>query len=291
MARRVTIIGVGLIGGSMGLALRPSRSRDTRVIGFVRRPSAAGKLLGKGIVDAVETSLSSAVSGSDTVILATPVMAIKDVLAEIAPYLSPGCLVTDVASTKAQVMQWASEHLPTTVDFVGGHPMAGKELSGADAADANLFRGCTYCLVPGRKASSAAVERMMDLAREVGAKPLLTDASEHDECVAGISHLPFVISSALVAATTGSPSWPMMSRLAATGYRDVSRLASQHPEMERDICLTNRDNIVAWLDDFTKELTRFRQLVADGAGEGLEQAFDQARQARQRWLEDHAERD
>jgi prephenate dehydrogenase len=218
-------------------------------------------------------------------------LAIKEVLAQIGAYLPSGCLVTDTASTKAEVMRWAEEYLPATVDFVGGHPMAGKELSGIEVAEADLFQGCTYCLVSGRGASTTSVKRAVALVRDIGANPLLITASEHDNFVAAISHLPLVISSALVMATTQSPSWSKMSRLAATGYRDLTRLAVQHPRMNRDICLTNQKNIAAWIDAFIKELSHFRRLIADGSEAEIEQAFTEAKQARQSWLDEHAKRD
>jgi len=194
--------------------------------------------------------------------------------------------VTDTASTKVQVMQWAEESLPHSVSFVGGHPMAGKELSGIEVADAGLFKGCTYCVVPGRSASEAAVQTVIDLAHKVGARHVLLNAADHDQFVAGISHLPLILASALVMATTQSPHWPRMSDVAATGYQSATRLASQHPRMNRDICLTNGENIVAWIDELAKELQRFRSLIAEG-DLGIEQAFDRARQARNAWLEEH----
>jgi prephenate dehydrogenase len=220
------------------------------------------------------------------VILATPTMSVKEILSQIGSHLPAGCVVTDVASTKVQVMKWAEESLPPSASFVGGHPMAGKELSGIDVADADLFKGCTYCIVPGRGSSDDAVQAVVDLVNRIGARPVFVNAAEHDQFVAGISHLPLVLASALVMATTRSPYWSKMSELASTGYQGATRLASQHPRMNRDICLTNGENIVSWIDDFTKELQRFRALIAEG-DLGLEQAFDRARQARNAWIEEH----
>lgn len=291
MVRRIAIVGLGLIGGSIGLALKRSGLKETELVGYVRSPEAANKALRLAVVDRVEQSLTSAVSQADIVVLATPTLAIKEVLAQIGAYLPSGCLVTDTASTKAEVMRWAEEYLPATVDFVGGHPMAGKELSGIEVAEADLFQGCTYCLVSGRGASTTSVKRAVALVRDIGANPLLITASEHDNFVAAISHLPLVISSALVMATTRSHSWSKMSRLAATGYRDLTRLAAQHPRMNRDICLTNQKNIAAWIDAFIKELSHFRRLIADGNEAEIEQAFTEAKQARQSWLDEHAKRD
>jgi prephenate dehydrogenase len=279
---RVAIIGLGLIGGSMGLAL--SRlGADIEVVGYARKPRVAGRALELGAVSSTEGSAASAVVGSDLALIATPALAVRDVLSEIGDSLRKGAIVTDVASTKSAVMGWADELLPDSVSFVGGHPMAGKETSGIEAADGDLFKGCIYCLVPGRNATKEAVASLEALVKRIGAEPLYLDAAEHDRLVAGISHLPLLISVALVSATTGSPSWPAMARLASTGYRDVSRLASGDPLMGRDICLTNREPIVQWLDDYIAELKRLRSLVDKGSVK-LEQALVTAREARERWL-------
>lgn len=279
---RVSIVGLGLIGGSMGLALR-RRKADVEVVGFARRREVGSRAVELGAVDRAEEHLLEAVDGADLVLLATPVMAMKDMMREMADGLQEGCIVSDAGSTKAQVMSWASEFLPPTVTFVGGHPMAGRETSGVEAADADLFVGCTYCLVPGRGATGEATDTVERLARQVGARPLFIDADEHDRLVAAISHLPMLISSALVSMVAGSPSWPEIGGLAATGFRDVTRLASGSPQMTRDICLTNSDSIVRWLDEYVKELTRFRHLVSDG-GDELEKALTLAREQRETWL-------
>jgi prephenate dehydrogenase len=286
MARRVAIIGLGLIGGSIGLALKRAEAEAVELVGYARRPETADRARQLGAIDRAEGSLASAVGQADLVILATPTMSIKEILSQIGPHLPVGCVVTDVASTKAQVMRWAEESLPQSVSFVGGHPMAGKELSGIDVADADLFKGCTYCVVPGRSASETAVQTVVDLSHKIGARHVLLSAAEHDRSVAGISHLPLILASALVMATTQSPHWPKMSEVAATGYQSATRLASQHPRMNRDICLTNAENIVAWIDEFNRELQRLRSLVAEG-DLGLEEAFERARQARNAWVEEH----
>lgn len=289
MAKGIAIIGLGLIGGSIGLALKRAGSDGVELVGYARRPETADRALQLGAIDRVEVSLASAVNKADLVILATPTMSVKEILSQISSHLPAGCVVTDVASTKVQVMKWAEESLPQSVGFVGGHPMAGKELPGIEVADADLFRDCTYCVVPGRSASDDAVQAVVDLVNRIGARPVFVNAAEHDQFVAGISHLPLVLASALVMATTGNPHWSKMSELASTGYQGATRLASQHPRMNRDICLTNGENIVSWIDDFTKELQRFRGLIAEG-DLGLEQAFDRARQARNAWIEEHGKK-
>ncbi len=278
---RIAIIGLGLIGGSMGLALR--KKADLEVVGFARREETASRAVELGAVDSTEGDLLVVVKGADLVLIATPVMAMKEIMAKIGESLDKGCIVTDVASTKTQVMGWAEECLPSWVSFIGGHPMAGKETSGIEAADADLFIGCTYCLIPGRSATKEAIDKVERLVRQIGAKPLFIDASEHDMLVAAVSHLPIVISSALVSMTTENPSWDKMAELAATGYRDLTRLASGSPEMSRDICHTNREFILRCIDEYIEELEKFRHLVSEGSEE-LEEAFLQARERREGWL-------
>ncbi len=287
---RITIIGLGLIGGSVGLALRRAEA-SFEVVGFARRPEVASRALELGAVDRTEGSLISAVKDADLVLIATPTMAIKEILAEIGGSLREGSIVTDAASTKAKVMDWAEESLPPSVSFIGGHPMAGKETSGIEAADGDLFQGCTYCLIAGRGASKEARDTVAGLVRQIGATPLFIDASEHDSLVAGISHLPLLMSVALIEATAKSPSWPEMARLATSGFRDLTRLASGDPRMSRDICLTNREPIIHWIDDYIEEMRALRRLVSEGGVKGgggesekLEEAFMRAREEREGWL-------
>ncbi len=289
MDKKVTIIGLGLIGGSIGLALRNLPANAPEVVGYSRSKETARRALDRGAVNRVEAGLAEAIRNANLVVVATPILAIKDIFAEIGPHLLPDCVVTDVASTKAAILDWAGQLLPSSVDFVGGHPMAGKETSGIDAAEPGLFRGCTYCIVPGKNASQASADLVTELASSLGGRPLLLSAEIHDYLVAGISHLPFTVACALVMATMKSQSWSEMSALAASGYKDTSRLASQHPVMTRDICLTNRDNIVSWIDDFTRELQRFRDLVAHDSDE-LEKTLALARRMRQEWLQGYEKR-
>ena len=280
---RIAIIGLGLIGGSIGLALKQANWRQAEIIGYARRRETASSAQKSGAIDSVELDLPKAVKNADIIIVATPVLTTKNVFARIAPELSEGSIVTDTASTKLQVMQWAQELLPSGTNFVGGHPMAGKEIQGIKAAEANLFRDCIYCLTPSLQAKPAAVRTVKDMVKALGAVPLVIDAVEHDRLVAGISHLPLLLSAALVLATTKDPSWPQMSRLAATGYRDLTRLASGNPELGAHICLSNQAAIVSWIDMFTEELQKLRKLVADGSEE-IERALAMANEARRKWL-------
>lgn len=279
---RITIIGLGLIGGSLGLALKRNKLDDLEIVGHDKEHAVAGEAKRKRAIDHAEWNLPRSVEKAGIVVVATPVQAIGEVFGQIAPHLQPDAVVTDTGSTKFQVMAWAKERLPDTVSFVGGHPMAGKETPGIESADANLFSGCTYCLVPGRT-TPEALKAIVAMVQMVGARHLFVDAYEHDGLVAAVSHLPLVVSTALVTATASSPSWREMAKLAASGYRDVTRLASGEPVMGRDICLTNRENLLRWIDLYIEELRRYRQWLQDG-DEALGKAFERAREVRQRWL-------
>ena len=279
----VTIIGLGLIGGSIGLALRQGNEPGWEIVGYSRRQETIANALSSGAIERGETSLKDAVKQADFVIIATPVLTVKEIFSEIAPHLPSACIVTDTASTKVQVMKWAEEILPPKVGFIGGHPMAGRETYGIQSAEAKLFRGCTYCLTSSKKASPKSIDTVTGMVKKLGAIPFFIDAQEHDNLVAGVSHLPMLLSTALVSLTTKNPSWSEMSKLAASGYHDLTRLASGSPEVNAHICLSNKEAIVNWLDKFSQELDGYRQLVA-GGDKRLEQAFTAASKARQEWL-------
>jgi len=287
---RVAIIGLGLIGGSIGLALKKTeeshsepQAKNLEIIGYVRRPEAASLAVNMGMVDRVEMSLEDTVKEAKMVIIATPVLVIKEIMSKIADSLPHGCIVTDTGSTKVEVMKWAGDLLPPTVDFVGGHPMAGKETYGMNAAEADLFQGSVYCLTPAKKASSQVVDELIKMVKKIGAIPFFIGAEEHDELVAGTSHLPFLLSAALVTSTASEPTWAKMRKLAASGYRDVTRLASGSAEVNAQICFTNQQAILHWLDRYIDELQRYRQLV-DSGDERLKETLAEANKLRQEWL-------
>lgn len=279
----VTIIGLGLIGGSIGLALRQNERPQWEIVGYSRHQGTVAKASSSGAINRGETNLKDAVKKAEFVIIATPILTVKEIFSEIALHLPAGCIVTDTASTKVQVMKWAKEILPPTVDFIGGHPMAGKETYGIQAAEAGLFRGCTYCLASSDKVSPKSIDTVMSMIKKLGAIPFFIDAQEHDNLVASISHLPMLLSVALVSLTTKNPSWSKMSKLAASGYYDLTRLASGNPEVNAHICLSNQESIVNSIDKFSQELERYRRMVA-GGDKHLEQTLTEANKARQEWL-------
>jgi prephenate dehydrogenase len=287
---RITVVGLGLIGASLAMALRNANPKETQlgeleITGFDRDQRAVKEARGRLAIDKEARSLAEAVRDAQIVVVATPVQAIRDVFGQLAALLPAGAVVTDVASTKAEVARWAAATLPSGVAYVGGHPMAGKEQSGTAAADPELFKGAIYCLTTGRSTPQPALEAVEAMVRAVGAKPYYIDPEEHDAYVAGISHLPLLLSVGLVEITSASPAWKEMSPLAATGFRDVSRLASGDPEMHRDILLTNKAGLARWINEMVGFLLDTRDRLEAGDEAAVEDLLRRAKAARDAWLE------
>ncbi len=284
--QHVTIIGLGLIGGSIGLGLRrwsAANSDALRVVGFDEDIEKQRRAKGIGAVDAVEWSLANSVSQADVVIVATPVGAMPDVFDNISPHLKHGAVVTDTGSAKAEVLEWA-KRLPSHVDFVGGHPMAGKSES-LEAADAALFRGATWVLCPSVTAAEGSVRTVLGIVAAVEADAFFVDPVEHDSYVAGVSHLPFVVAASLMEAVASDAAWRDMKTLSASGLRDTTRLALGNPVMHRDILLSNRASVSRWIDAFTASLQTVKQQLQandEEAAERLLEFFSKAQDDRAR---------
>ena len=244
-----------------------------------------------GAIDEAPATLADAVR-ADVVLLAPPVLAIRGLLQEIAPYLSDGTVVTDAASTKRHVERWALATLPATVRWVGSHPMAGKETAGLEHADGALFRGRTWCIVPPPGADPDAVHDVTQLEADSGARTLEIDAAAHDRAVAAVSHLPFTAAAALADAVICDPRFREIAAIAGTGLRDMTRLASGDATMHRDIVLTNRDNLVESLERYVARLQAALSMLKrmpDGengeAASALGDYFARLKSARDAWLE------
>ncbi|HCI81414.1 MAG TPA: prephenate dehydrogenase/arogenate dehydrogenase family protein [Ktedonobacter sp.] len=278
---RIAIVGLGLIGGSMGLALHKANAA-TEITGYDLGRGVSTHAQKIGAIDQAYDALADAVRGAELVILATPVGAMRSLLQDIAPYISPDTVVTDVASTKTQVIHWADELLGTK-QFVGGHPMTGKEVSGVEAADATLFHNHVYCITPTEHTPESALQKVITLAEIVGARVRFLSPEQHDEQVAGVSHLPFLASIALVNTASAHENWGSTSRLAASGFRDMSRLAAGNPEMYRDICLTNASAIGKWLEAYIAELEQLKSRILE-QDKDLNETFAHAQQVRLEWL-------
>lgn len=283
---RLAIIGLGLIGGSIGLALKRAQLSDLEIVGHDSEWGVNRKARKLGAIDSEARTPESAVEGAALTVIATPILQVRPVLERIASALDEGATVTDTASTKRDVLAWAEELLPDTVNFIGSHPIAGKEQAGLDAADADLFQGRPWAISPSIRASEQAIQSVEDMITLTGARPTIIDAAEHDSYLAAVSHLPLVVSSALFSLASGSQAWPELAALAGPGFDSATRLASSSPNLSHDISLTNRENLLHWLDRFEEELRRFRGLVADaGNQEELFEAFATVQTARDAFLE------
>ena len=265
---RVAILGTGLIGTSIALALRERGKADVELVGHDKYVDVARKAQQRGAFHHVANTAAEAVRGADLVILAAPLLAIQKLLEEIAPALGPDTVVTDTGSTKAEVLRWAAATLPYPEHFVGGHPMAGKTNFGPDAADAALFDGARYVVVPAVNSSERAVTTVMNLAETIGAKPMYMDAAEHDAYAAAISHMPMMAAVALFSMERASEAWPELSAMAAGGFKDMTRLSGTDPAMAFDIAVTNRENISHWLERFASTLLDLRDRINDVDNEG-----------------------
>ena len=265
----VAVIGLGLMGASFAIALKKARP-DVTVVGTDSNPLAVRKALDREIVSAADTSLSI-VGMADAVMIAAPINALREVFAHLAVHLE-GRPVSDMASTKASVVEWAAAE---GIDLVGGHPMCGKETSGIDAADPAMFEGAPWVLTRDEP-------DITNLVKAVGAHPVFMDPITHDRLVAGVSHAAFLLSIGYVLALSGRSDWSEASRLAAGGFRDMSRLAAGDPDLYVGVARTNREFIVDVLDSVSKELARLsRHLEADDPR--LVELFEEARDVRERW--------
>ncbi|HEY7269037.1 MAG TPA: prephenate dehydrogenase/arogenate dehydrogenase family protein [Dehalococcoidia bacterium] len=281
----VGIIGLGLIGGSMGLALKRAKLQNTEVIGYDRDSSVEQRALKGGAVDRLARSPEELASQSSIVVIATPILNAQKVLQQIASSLQRGAVVTDTCSTKSSVLKWANIDLPPSVHFVGGHPMAGKEQSGPQAAEATLFQDRPYVIIPSVSAHEGAVNVVVGLAEAIGAKPVFLDADEHDAYAAAISHVPLVASVALFSLARGSTAWPELANMAGPGFKDLTRLASGQPEMAHDIFLTNKQNISHWIDRYIGELRKLQDMIDGDDAEALFRSLAETQIERDTFIE------
>lgn len=278
--RRIAIVGVGLIGGSWGLALKASGFGGRRV--GSDRSEVLGRALAAGAIDEVEENPRNAVRGADLVILATPVGVVLDLLPQIKASVKTGALVTDVGSTKRLICRRGAEAFDGDTLFLGGHPLAGKERSGLESSDATLFRNARYVLTPlsPDHLADERVKAFVELLKAVGALPFVTDPSSHDRAVAFLSHLPQLLSTGLASLIAGQGAEDFLPiELAASGFRDVTRLAESPYNVWRDICLTNIENIQSALESLIEKLDSMKVHLSDRE---LERDFKQALKLRQK---------
>lgn len=277
---KIAIFGVGLMGGSLALCFKGKPG--LHVVGHSPNPASVDKYLKRGVVDSATTSIKEAAEGADFIFLCVPVGNLEEYLGELQKLeLKPGCIITDVGSTKASVTRCAEAYDWKGAYFIGGHPMAGSERSGVEAATSYLYENAFYVLTPAAGVPESAVDRLAELLRCTKAQIVRVDAVQHDNIVGAISHLPHIIAVALVNQIAGyNRTDPLYESLAAGGFRDITRIASSEPAIWRDILLNNREVVLRLLKDWGVEMNRFAGMLESEDGEGVENAFATAREFR-----------
>jgi prephenate dehydrogenase len=277
---KVAILGSGLIGGSIGLAIK-QRSPETEVVAYDLDPASAARAVDRGAADASAASAAEAAAGSDVIFIATPVGVISAVAGDIGSSLKPGSVVTDVGSTKSRVVVEVEGSLPEGVSFIGGHPMAGTEDEGIEAATPDLFENAWWILTPTDRSDPDAYKLVHGLLATLGARVMALKPGAHDELMAVVSHVPHLTAAALMnmAADRGRDHAGLLA-LAAGGFRDVTRVAASNPEIWLDICDENRDAIATALEGFAGRLLELRDLVKRQDRGSLRDVFLAARESR-----------
>ncbi len=277
--RKITVVGVGLIGGSLGMAIKHHRMSH-EVAGISQRHTTLVYALKNKAIDRAYHDIRKAVYNSDLIILATPVNTIINLLKQIGPHLKRGSIVTDVGSTKLTIVDTAEKHLPPHVFFVGSHPLSGSEKQGASFANPNLFEKSLCLLTPTERSNRMAVEKLRQFWARLGAQVKLMTPGEHDRILSFVSHLPHVVAFALIGVIPHQ-----YLEFASTGLKDTTRIASSAPQMWSDICLANSKNIIQALDETVKSLSLYRKLIIARDEQNLMENFKKAKAKRDGALE------
>jgi len=285
---RMALIGVGLMGGSLGLAVKRRRLVG-EIVGYAPLAAELKRAVQRGAVDRAVATVEEAVRDADLVVLASPVGTFESLVKRFAGSLKPGTLVTDLGSVKGALVGRIEALLPPQVAYLSSHPLAGLEQSGIEAASAALFDGCRCLITPGhqknqfgRPVHPDALKQLTRLWEGVGASVTTLDPFEHDRYLALVSHLPHLVAYALVdSAMEAAKDAPGLLGFSAGGFRDFTRIAASSPEMWRDICLENRSEIGRALARYQSTLDRYRRLIESGDGASLEEAFRAARRVKE----------
>jgi prephenate dehydrogenase len=282
--KKIAVFGVGLIGGSFALALK-RQSAVAEVVGIGRRRETLEQAVRLGLIDRIARDVADAVSGTDLILLAAPVAQTGALLDAIAPHLDPGTVVTDAGSTKSDVVSAARAALGEKIEqFVPGHPIAGREQNGPEAALSDLYVGKKVILTPLPENLPELVERVASAWTQCGALIHRLTSHEHDAVFAAVSHLPHLLAYALVDEIAARANAQRLFDYAASGFRDFTRIAGSSPEMWRDIALANRPSLLAELDAYLTQVTQMRDLLDKSDGAALEALFGRAQQARHAWI-------
>ncbi len=286
---KIVIFGVGLIGGSVALALKKTGVAP-KIVGIGRNIENLQTAINLGVIDEAEADIAKAVGDADLVLIATPVAQTQKILEAIIPHLSQSTVVTDAGSTKSDIAQYVMnaskqaknpEHFLS--QFVGGHPIAGAEKSGVTAAKEDLFIGKNVVLTPNEKTSLEAIKLVSELWQTTGANVSEMTAQTHDQIFAAVSHLPHLLAFALVNNLANRPNAKQLFDFAASGFRDFTRIAGSSPEMWRDISLANKTALLNELEAYQAEISALQNLLKNEDSQGLQAMFEHASQARQAW--------
>lgn len=279
--KKITIIGVGLIGGSLGLALKEKKP-NFKIIG-IDKQEIIEKAIIRGAIDEGTINLKEGIKEADVVILATPVKIILDLLPQINPFLKKGCLVTDTGSTKTQIVKKANKVLSKDIHFIGGHPMAGSEKYGINSADPHLFLDKTYILTPSNKSNLAALEKIFLIIEMISAKRLILDPFEHDKIIAAISHLPQILAVSLtntISTLVQEENNNNYFKVIGGGFKDMTRIASSPYKIWEDICQTNQENILRTIQEFRNYLKVIEEKLKNDPS-SLKEEFQKASKLRE----------
>jgi prephenate dehydrogenase len=281
--QQVTIIGVGLIGGSLGMILR-RKGLASKIVGVGRRVENLKTAVELGAIDRYVADSKEGVKDADLVVLATPVDTYDRHLNEWATCLKPGAIVTDVGSVKGELVERSERMMPAGVHFVGAHPIAGKEKTGVAAGSEQLFMGARCILTPTKQTNQQALEQVRTMWQETGSIVLTMDPYLHDKILGAVSHLPhvaaFALMNALIDIRAQMPALDLAGH-SGGGLRDTTRIAASSPEMWRDIFLWNRDNVVAFIEAYERSLGELKRLIKTGDAAGIEKALERAKQERE----------
>lgn len=283
----ITIVGAGVIGTSMGLALKREQE-PPRVLVHDRELGHAQAAVKKGAFDKAEWNLINACEKADLIILAIPLDGIRPTLEAIAPDLKEGVVITDTARSKTPVLAWAKELLPGHAHFIGGDPVVHPSGSGYEHAAADLFRNRMYCLTPAATTDEGALQVVSSLVAMLGAEPFFIDEVEHDGLVTAVEHLPSLVSVALLNTLSSQSSWREMRKMAGALFEQVSAGAGDEPAALKDNLVANRANLVRWLDSYMRQLNELRTLIeAEDRSEELGQLLDKAVVEQRHWAADY----
>jgi len=281
--KKIVIFGVGLIGGSVALALKKAGSA-AQIIGVGRSTESLQSAIDLGVIDAACSDITQAVQNADIVLIAAPVAQTASILTAIKPALAATTVITDAGSTKSDVLACAKEILGEQFNqFVGGHPIAGAEKSGVTAATTDLYRNKNVVLTPTDATDPDAIQRVRELWQHCGANVTEMPATTHDSIFAAVSHLPHLLAFALVDDIASRKNAEQLFGFAASGFRDFTRIAGSHPEMWRDISLANRSALLNEITAYQDELSRLKQMLELSDGDALHALFDRASTARNNW--------